>query len=665
MVGYLTDAPESPTAVGDPISASVTCHPLAVSAGPQVGGTRIAREWLTRPRTRPPIRRGTRVLPPPPRGCARRARASSSRRGWSLIGAGRAGRSPSAATTGPRPATVRLDGRDVSGHGSGRGLAAARGGARRGPDGRPARDHAHRRPRRSASRSTRREPRRPPADPRAVDEALEPRNFGGRRLLVRWASRPPASAARRSPSTRARCRRWWPRHAAQRGHARRARRRSSSPPTTSPSCRARRASASTRSPCAREIAQLPERIALTPGPLAAARSATRRPRPPGPARWRWIARPISVTLAGARRPDRAGGAAGGAALRPDPPDLRGRRSIPTRSTRDIASAFGTREQPARDATFRISGSLGAAGPLAHRPQPRHAGDRCRRSSTRPGATSVRARFTVTRPERTTAQAKALKITELVSEFTTPYNCCEPRVTNIQRAAEILDGTIIPAGGRFSLNEALGQRTLERGFVSAPQIAAGRLEEAVGGGVSQVSTTMYNAAFFAGLAARDPHAAPVLDLALPEGPRGDALLRRARDDLRQRLARPRSSCRVDAGSNGVTVRFFSSKLGRRVETETGEPTDWSSRRPSRPSTPPSTPASGSSSRRRAAPGFTISYTREVYAGDTLKRDERYTWRYDAEDAFVKVGPRPSRQSRGHDDGARDARTPPERPRPTPP
>ena len=48
------------------------------------------------------------------------------------------------------------------------------------------------------------------------------------------------------------------------------------------------------------------------------------------------------------------------------------------------------------------------------------------------------------------------------------------------------------------HEVLGQRTLERGFVSAPQIAGGKFEEAVGGGVSQVATTLFNAAFFAGL-----------------------------------------------------------------------------------------------------------------------------------------------------------------------
>jgi hypothetical protein len=48
-------------------------------------------------------------------------------------------------------------------------------------------------------------------------------------------------------------------------------------------------------------------------------------------------------------------------------------------------------------------------------------------------TAVRARFRVTTPETTTAELKGLGITEEISEFSTPYNCCEPRVTNIQRA----------------------------------------------------------------------------------------------------------------------------------------------------------------------------------------------------------------------------------------
>ena len=72
------------------------------------------------------------------------------------------------------------------------------------------------------------------------------------------------------------------------------------------------------------------------------------------------------------------------------------------------------------------------------------------------------------------------------------------MTNIKRAATLLDGTIILPGKVFSLNGALGKRTEAKGFVSAPQIFNGRFEDAVGGGISQVATTLYNAAFFSGI-----------------------------------------------------------------------------------------------------------------------------------------------------------------------
>ncbi len=115
-----------------------------------------------------------------------------------------------------------------------------------------------------------------------------------------------------------------------------------------------------------------------------------------------------------------------------------------------------------------------------------------------GARAHLARFVESPPELTTTAAKGLGIRELVSEFTTYHPCCAPRVSNIHRAADIMDGTIVLPGRRFSLNEVLGKRTVERGFVTAPQIFNGRLEDAVGGGVSQIATTTYNAAFFAGV-----------------------------------------------------------------------------------------------------------------------------------------------------------------------
>jgi vancomycin resistance protein YoaR len=71
------------------------------------------------------------------------------------------------------------------------------------------------------------------------------------------------------------------------------------------------------------------------------------------------------------------------------------------------------------------------------------------------------------------------------------------VRNIHRAADLLRHRIVLPGQRFSLNEALGPRTPERGFVRAPVINQGEFSEDVGGGVSQLATTTFNAIFFGG------------------------------------------------------------------------------------------------------------------------------------------------------------------------
>jgi vancomycin resistance protein YoaR len=62
----------------------------------------------------------------------------------------------------------------------------------------------------------------------------------------------------------------------------------------------------------------------------------------------------------------------------------------------------------------------------------------------------------------------------------------------------LNGTLVRPGERFSLNGRLGRRTPAKGYLPAPVINGGRLVKGYGGGVSQVSTTTFNAAFFAGV-----------------------------------------------------------------------------------------------------------------------------------------------------------------------
>ncbi len=87
---------------------------------------------------------------------------------------------------------------------------------------------------------------------------------------------------------------------------------------------------------------------------------------------------------------------------------------------------------------------------------------------------------------------------LIGTFTTYYVPGQPRVTNIELIARAVDGTIVAPGARFSLNATAGQRTMQDGYVEAPFIANGKIEPSIGGGVSQFSTTLYNAAYFAGL-----------------------------------------------------------------------------------------------------------------------------------------------------------------------
>lgn len=105
---------------------------------------------------------------------------------------------------------------------------------------------------------------------------------------------------------------------------------------------------------------------------------------------------------------------------------------------------------------------------------------------------------VVQPKVTTQQLSSLGIVERVSTFTTKFPYNPPRTTNIRIAAGVLDGMIVKPGETFSLNAALGQRTPAKGYQRAPVISGGRLSTDYGGGVSQVSTTLFNAVFFAGL-----------------------------------------------------------------------------------------------------------------------------------------------------------------------
>jgi len=297
--------------------------------------------------------------------------------------------------------------------------------------------------------------------------------------------------------------------------------------------------------------------------------------------------------------------------------------------------LGDLERPPRDATFAANGARARVVPSQFGQE--LAVERIARSLTHNlDSTTHRAWFSRTEPEFTTADAEALDIRERVSEFTTYYPCCQPRVTNIQRAAELLDGTVLLPRTGFSLNEALGKRTEANGFVSAPQIYRGRLEDAVGGGISQIATTLYNAAFFAGLKLVAHQAHQFYISRYPMG--REATVSWGGPELIFRNDWPAALLiKLTATDSSITVSMFSRKLGRRVTTTTGEPYAPIAPRTITVSNPTLPPGATSTVQDAGESGFTVQYTREVFRGEERIKDEHYTVRYDAQNAIVEIGP----------------------------
>ena len=98
----------------------------------------------------------------------------------------------------------------------------------------------------------------------------------------------------------------------------------------------------------------------------------------------------------------------------------------------------------------------------------------------------------------TADARRLKVVERVSTYSTRFPYAAYRNINLGRAAELVDGTLLEPGDTFSLNRAIGDPSVRNGFTAGYVITDGVFEQDVGGGISQMATTMYNAMFFAGL-----------------------------------------------------------------------------------------------------------------------------------------------------------------------
>lgn len=95
---------------------------------------------------------------------------------------------------------------------------------------------------------------------------------------------------------------------------------------------------------------------------------------------------------------------------------------------------------------------------------------------------------------------------VLSFFTAPYPSNEGSEKNAKKAADYLNGAVVPPGEEFSYNRRIGERTKERGFVEAPVIYGSKMVPGLGGGICEISSMLYNLCLQSGLSVleRSPH-----------------------------------------------------------------------------------------------------------------------------------------------------------------
>jgi len=238
------------------------------------------------------------------------------------------------------------------------------------------------------------------------------------------------------------------------------------------------------------------------------------------------------------------------------------------------------------------------------------------------------------PERTTKEALAMGIDTRMASYKTYNSGTFDRITNLRLGVTLLDGTLVPPGGTFSLNEAIGERTEERGFRSAPVIIGTRYEEEVGGGTSQVATTVFNAAWEAGLniTERNPHSLYISRYQLGR----DATVYWPSLDLK--FENDTGSWVLVKGfpeSDGVTVSIYGGEQ-RRVESSEGSMTVTGSA-PERRVKDKTLPVGETVVEEEGSSPSRTTVTRTVYSseGDVI-HDETWNTSYKGETRVIRVG-----------------------------
>ncbi|CAN7689276.1 VanW family protein [Mycolicibacterium frederiksbergense] len=223
------------------------------------------------------------------------------------------------------------------------------------------------------------------------------------------------------------------------------------------------------------------------------------------------------------------------------------------------------------------------------------------------------------PALTVDELDELGPVEVIGEFQTS-GFASSSGRNIRRAAQQIDGIVVRPGETFSLNGATNPRNAAAGYVEAGIIEDGRPATGIGGGVSQMATTLFNAAYFAGMEDIEHHEHSYYISRYPAGREatvfGDVL------DVKFRNNGPTSvQIQTEWTSSSITARVVGIKRYEVTSEQSPRSRPTSPRTITIPSGEACSPSGG-------APGFTITDTRtlrEIATGET--RTESHTVIYD--------------------------------------
>ncbi|MFT3875783.1 MAG: VanW family protein [Propioniciclava sp.] len=236
---------------------------------------------------------------------------------------------------------------------------------------------------------------------------------------------------------------------------------------------------------------------------------------------------------------------------------------------------------------------------------------------------------------TTEMAEKAGVKEITGEFTTHFPATAYRVNNIGKSAGLINGVYVKPGETFSLNTVLGPRTLARGWMAGGAIDGGRVVERMGGGISQTTTTLFNAIFFAGLedVYHKPHS-----LYFSRYPMGrEATLDYHSVDMKFRnntdhgvLLQAFTNDPKVGGRGSVTVRVWSTKI---YDVKASDPVRSAFRAPGAAIRNNSAVCSPQS----AMTGFRVDYNRLFYKNGELVKTEPFHWTYNSLTPVICTNP----------------------------